>query len=358
MIYLNYINTAGWYPKKVLSKKHLKGSGAAESHYGCSGSLSRPWISNLPTRPFRKDFRRLQHFQGSKIRNDSLYGFEVEFFENTSKWKNVAWELFFCQFGRFPEVSLFLSSTGTFYGRFRDLAHQFAAEDPEFVLLLVVKEFESTKQRLLLPFQLLTKSSWKGSWGERLRALVVVKSISWQFLSSSFNCYLSPPPYCNLFAPLIQPAIHLPTFKHLNCLDLHVPTSAFPPCSFHEFSHLPNAKPQAFLHFQKFKSVSPFPIVPKDRPHPVARGGRAFKSLQVYTTILRNLCWCHPSYRKTHIYIQLRNAETYDKYIYVCEIHDKYIWISTWPRHFETGKSMFNPLQPYEGEKIQLQRWK
>lgn len=234
----------------------------------------------------------------------------------------------------------------------RDLAHQFAAEDPEFVLLLVVKEFESTKQRLLLPFQLLTKSSWKGSWGERLRALVVVKSISWQFLSSSFNCYLSPPPYCNLFAPLIQPAIHLPTFKHLNCLDLHVPTSAFPPCSFHEFSHLPNAKPQVFLHFQKFKSVSPFPIVPKDRPHPVARGGRTFESLQVYTTILRNLCWCHPSYRKTHIYIQLRNAETYDKYIFkkiwMCEIYDKYIWIPTWPRHFETRKSMFNPLKPYD----------
>lgn len=169
----------------MLSKKHLKGSGAAESHYGCSDFLSRLWISNLPTRPFRKISGGFNNFQGSKIRNDSLYGFEVEFLKILQNEKTSP-DNFFCQFGRFP------SSTGTFHGRFRDLAHQFAAEDPEFVLLLVVKEFESTKQRLLLPFQLLTKSSWKGSWGERLRALVVVKSISWQFLSSSFNCYLSP----------------------------------------------------------------------------------------------------------------------------------------------------------------------
>ena len=333
-------------PKGAL-KKHLKGSGAAESHYDVPIPF-QAMDPKSPDPPFAKcGDQKPEMIQSIKkiMKKRRLRIFYLSFrkvswsFPVPLKHWNFSWEI------QAPRPSLLLRI-------------------PSLFCFLLSKSLKARSNVSSSPSNSSPKVLGKEAGVKGFRALVVVKSISWQFLSSSFNCYLSPPPpYRNLFAPLIQPAIHLPTFKHLNCLaTLHVPTSAFPPCSFHEFSHLPNAKPQAFLHFQKFKSVSPFPIVPKDRPHPVARGGRTFESLQVYTTILRNLCWCHPSYRKTHIYIQLQNAETYDKYIciyiYVNEIHDKYIWMPTWPRPFETGKSMFNPLQLYEGEKIQLQRWK
>lgn len=68
----------------------------------------------------------------------------------------------------------------------------------------------------------------------------------------NFNSYLSPS--LNLEAPLhLRSATYLPLYHF----------------SFHEFSHLLNAKKNW---------VSPFPIVPKDRPHPVASAGRTFES--------------------------------------------------------------------------------
>lgn len=139
-------------PKGAL-KKHLKGSGAAESHYDVPIPF-QAMDPKSPDPPFANcGDQKPEMIQSIKkiLQNEKT---------SPENFLSVISEGFL----KFPSSSqaleLFMRDSGT--------SPIIAAEDPEFVLLLVVKEFESTKQRLLLPFQLLTKSSWEGSGGERL----------------------------------------------------------------------------------------------------------------------------------------------------------------------------------------------